>query len=286
MTLVYYFTYTDLLTISLVVCMVLSLFLNGLQLYYFSVIKKKITVDYIKAQIFVVNIVFTVIAMPYYILKENQFLNLNSCKILYFLSDFIMFVYNNLLILMAIDRFLFICTRYRYNMKRWFITFYTVTTIIGLTSISRLFFRDCQNFIVIESFILIQQSFRSYETFNKFLDDNIIIIYNFFILFVIAVNWILTVLIYMFIIIYVYKNSVDKSKVLKQRTRSQDKSFKIKETIELFNIRNKINYNKYARDVKTQPSPKLLIASSRFKSSKHWRITIVFIKVNSNYISS
>jgi len=139
MTYVYNFTVKDVLTISLIVCMVVSLFLNGLQLYYFSSIKKKFTVDYIKAHIFIVNIVFTLVAMPYYILKENMLLNEFWCKLLYFLSDFIMFVYNNLLILMAIDRYLFICTRYRYKMSRCFITFYIVTIAIALVSLVRLF---------------------------------------------------------------------------------------------------------------------------------------------------
>ena len=195
-----------------------------------------------------------------------------------------MFVYNNLLILMAIDRYLFICTRYRYKMSRCFITFYTITTIISLTSISRLFFPDCHNFIVMESLILIQQSFHSHNSFQMFVRDNVFIIYNFFILFVIAVNWLLTILIYLYIIIYVYQNSVDQSKVLKQRIRSKSQAFKIPETIELFNVRKNKQHIKNALDKNIKLTPKLIIESSRFKKSKHWRITLVFIKVKYDFI--
>jgi hypothetical protein len=261
--------YVYLLTISLTLCILTSLFLNGLQLYYFSVIKKKITVDYIKAQIFVVNIVFTVIAMPYYILKENQFLNLNSCKILYFLSDFIMFVYNNLLILMAIDRFLFICTRYRYNMKRWFITFYTVTIQIALISVTRLYTNDCRiSFVSLRNILSL---FPINYSLDIYIKTNYMTIYNIVILMVMAFNWFLSICLYTYIVVYVYKKSISSSKFLKvkfQKCSQSNWTVGVNSSYELNNA--KIETSKYRLSYE--------IYYNLIKS-KHWKITKTLIKV-------
>ncbi|RNA38711.1 hypothetical protein BpHYR1_013966 [Brachionus plicatilis] len=122
-------------------------------IYLTHKIRKKISADHIKTQIFLINILFTLIAMPYYILRETRHLKSNFlCKFLYSVTDFIMFVYNNLLILMAVDRFLFICTSIRLDLKRFFRIFYTITIIISSSSLARLLMNDCYE-IILDNFV-------------------------------------------------------------------------------------------------------------------------------------
>ena len=130
-----------------------STIFNIFSIYKFIIVKKKISPDYIKLQLWIINLVFTFVAIPYYILKELDFfkLRLFECKLFYSMTDFIMFVYNNLLILMAIDRYIFICTRISFSLKQTLISFYVITFIIASTSFTRLFQNDCSHAIISES---------------------------------------------------------------------------------------------------------------------------------------
>lgn len=231
----------------------LSLFLNSWSIYVCFKIRKKISADYIKIQIFFINIIFTIIAIPYYISRENKHLkSIFICKTLYSVTDFIMFVYNNLLILMAIDRFVFICTRIRFNLKLFYRIFYTITILISSTSLSRLLMNDCYD-IIFESYVPNCLPFFPKFSFFCF-KEHVIFIYNYFIVFVIGFNWILTSSLYIIIIRFVYKNTLI----------GHSYKFLLVNNSE-FRKLNKKNNSK--------------IKNKIFTSSKHWEITKTFIKV-------
>ena len=84
----------------LFVCFMISIMLlasvfNVYSIYKFKITKKKISADYIKFQLWIINLVFTFIAIPYFIFKELYCLDLFWCNLFYTVTDAIMFIYNN-----------------------------------------------------------------------------------------------------------------------------------------------------------------------------------------------
>lgn len=257
-----------LLTVILSSIIVLSLLFNGLTLYAFGKSKKKISADYIKAQLFSINIVFTVVAIPYYIVKETGFFLGNDiiCKLLYFFTDFIMFVYNNLLILMAFDRFIFICTNIRFKLSNFMKIFHFISILVALPSVSRLLSNNCNN-----------------TGFDLWLDNihnnKLIILYNFFIILSISINWMITIILYSILIRYVYMKSIRSSYGPFQ---CKFKSSCSKEADE--KLSNELNQSNLLMEVKESKFSKSLAYNRNLINSKHWRITKIFIKVFSGGI--
>lgn len=242
--------------------LVLSICLNSWSVYLIHKIRKKISADYIKSQLFFVNILFTLIAVPYYLLRETKQLKSEFfCKFLYSITDFIMFVYNNLLILMAIDRFLFICTNIRIKLKRFFRIFYIITILISSTSFARFLMNNCYE-IILKSFVPDCSRFAEHESTNFCFREHVIYFYNYFILLVIGINWSLTSILYLLLIRYVYKKTlIGKSyNFYSHSGKNKRLELKILNQQNMPKIRNKI-----------------------FRSSKHWEITKTFIKVRSNF---
>lgn len=232
---------------TLVSIIALSTIFNTFSIYKFKIIKKKISLDYIKLQLWIINLVFTFIAIPYFIFKELDYFKskIFECKLLYAATDFIMFVYNNLLILIAIDRYLFICTRLNLKLDQIFIPFYTITLAIASTSMIRLFQNSCSNSILSE-------------------ESSLINLYNYFIIIIMSINMILTFLIYIKIIIFVYK------KEAKVKNHIQMKLVDFKQNL------NKSNGNKQLNTIISIQKKTYI---KMFKNTKHWTIMIVFIKV-------
>lgn len=201
------------------ICLI-SCILNGFSLYNVLIIKRKNSADCIRGQIFLMNLVFTSIAIPYYITKEARLLNAFSCKFFYFVTDLIMFVYNSLLILMAIDRFLLICTQIRIKIGKMLKIFYLIVIVISMPSLLRLIANDCSNNV---NLVGLKSVFSLEPLLNEtngsvlsnyrdyMLRKNIIILYNYYIVVNININWCVTVALYLVIIRYVYKNSILKS---------------------------------------------------------------------------
>jgi hypothetical protein len=230
---------------------VLSTVFNMFSIYKFTQIKKRISPDYIKLQLWIINLVFTIVAIPYFMLKELNYFEsrIFECKLLYTITDFIMFVYNNLLTLMAVDRYIFICTHMSQKLNQILIPFYSITFIIASTSVIRLFQNDCSLSILKKS----QESF-------------LINSYNYFIIILISISMILTFLIYLKIIIYVYK-----------------KETKVRNHIEIKLVDFKQNLNKSNKLAEKQFDTISSIKNKSyirlFKNTKHWKILIVFLKV-------
>ena len=248
---------SHLLIVFLIFVFILSTILNSISIRGFFKLKKKINADYIKLEIFIVNLVFTFIAIPYYIAKETRILS-NSflCHTFFGLTDSIMFIYNNLLILMAIDRFIFICTKFRYKIKNLMLFFHCMTFLIASSSVCRIFSDDCyyRNFSYIK--ITTTDGFTNNSTIsnnsNTINAKNILIeVYDFFIVTVMSINWISSFIFYSIIVFHVYRSS----KIITNNIG-----------IEIINIRQIRNKRKqYLK---------------RFKKSKHWKVTVIFIKVN------
>ena len=246
----------------LIFVFILSTILNSISIQGFFKLKKKINADYIKFEIFIVNLVFTFIAIPYYIAKETRILNNNFlCHSFFGLTDSIMFIYNNLLILMAIDRFIFICTKFRYKIKNLMLIFHCMSFLIASSSVCRIFSDDCyyRNFynIKVSKTDEFTNNSMIYNNSNTIINAKNILIqfYDFFIVTVMSINWILSFIFYSIIVIHVYRSS-----------RIVTKNIGI-EIINIRQIRNK--RKKYLK---------------RFKKSKHWKVTVIFIKVNIFFI--
>lgn len=286
-----------------------SLLLNTASLYSFFKLKRKIVADHIKAHIFIINLLFTFIAIPYYILKETEIIDGGfACKFSYFITDFIMFVYNNLLILMAIDRFIYICTRLRYKLKSLMMIFYLVTFLIALTSIARLLSDDCSNTgFSMHSNYSDPNPLSETDLNTKNWRETILHIYNYFILFVISINCMGTFLFYGFIVRFVYVNSFksykqnahfelkaspaekNEKEVLVPAVTGPDNIDNNKKSEQIQNenlsIENKPTSNSSQQEKQTFFEIKKnfktkKVLKSNFKKSKHWKITKTFIKVN------
>lgn len=241
------------LFISIMLAIILlSIIFNIFSIYKFTLIKKRISPDYIKLQLWIINLVFTIVAIPYFMLKELNYFEsrIFECKLLYTITDFIMFVYNNLLTLMAVDRYIFICTHISQKLNQILIPFYTITFIIACTSVIRLFQNDCSLSLILKT---------SEESF-------LINSYNYFIIILISICMILTFLIYLKIIIYVYK-----------------KETKVRNHIEIKLVDFKQNLNKSNKQTEKQFDTIKSIQNKSyirlFKNTKHWTILIIFIKV-------
>ena len=251
----------------MITIIILSTVFNIHSIHKFKLIKKKISPDYIKLQLWIINLVFTFIAMPYFILKEINLLNLFWCNFFYMLSDSIMFVYNNLLILMALDRYFFICSKVDFSSKEIHATFYALTFLIASTSLVRLLQESCY----------INEMAAIWTSCNCKTVSNILIqIYNdYFIILVISINMIITFLIYIRIILYV---------------RHKQEKLQTYLPIKLLNFKHDLNK---AVDRSDQVNPVSEEKCSKvkkshmklFKNTKHWKIMIVFIKVFYFYFS-
>jgi hypothetical protein len=215
------------LVLFLLTIFAFSATLNTISLKAFFRIKKKISPDHIRAHIFLINLLFTFTAIPYYLLKELEILKSEAiCKLLYFLTDFIMFTYNNLLILMALDRFLFICTQVRYRADTLMRRFYFASTLISSLALVRLFTNTCDN-VGFKNFALL---FKMGEIDNQTLTESnttvvfwkmthiemwsmrehMLIAYNYTILFVMGTHWLATFVLYSIIVKYVYQNTLNQ----------------------------------------------------------------------------
>lgn len=256
--------------------MLFSTSLNTISIYNFFVLKRKISADYIKLQIWIINLVFTFMALPYYMLKETKLFEipLVVCNSFYALSDGIMFVYNNMLILTALDRYFFICTKIRFRGKHIMPLFYFISLLFACTSAIRLYQKDCT-----------VRAVRSVE-YDGTLETLLLIIYrDYFINLVISINMSMTFLLYILIIWYVYKNSheskayntVNKIVVSKEAKKFSAEPTRDKSSTETENLNtssaNKsfFKYNVFNRKT---------VNYKRFKKSKHWLVTVSFIKVN------
>jgi len=245
--------------------MLLSIVFNAHSILKFKMLKKKISPDYIKLQLWIINLVFTLIAMPYFILKELNVLNLFWCNLFYMISDSIMFVYNNLLILMALDRYFFICTKKNFSSNEMFTAFYSCTFLVASTSLVRMFQESCY----------VNEMAAIFSNCNQQTVSNIIIkIYNdYFIITVVSINMMLTFLIYIRIIVYV--------------RHKQDKIQNYL-PIKLLDFKNDLN--------KAHPAQINMISEVQcsnvkkghmklFKNTKHWTIMTIFIKVTIKFYS-
>lgn len=296
-------------TICLTTIIVISIFFNSLSLYFYSKLKKKIMADHIKAQIFVINLVFTLIAMPYYILKETETLkSVQVCKSLYFVTDFIMNVYNNCLILIAIDRFFFICTQIRYKPKSLFKPFYVVTFLMAIPILSRLLADDCTNFGFQadnndhhdNSSSPISQKTAQIDDYHTHYRKLVLLFYNYFIILEMSVCWLVTTILYLAVIRYVYLNSFILARFKSRENRIDLKNIplvvaKVSKTnstdnnthnepnlnqinLELINNqKDDLNQEETGFFTNLKQSP---LSMANFKKTKNWKITKTFIKVN------
>ena len=275
-----------LFTAFLTTIIVLSLIFNTISIYNFYDVKKKISADYIKFQIWLINLVFTLVAIPYYILKEINLIENNSllCNVFYAFSDGIMFVYNNMLILMALDRYFFICTKVRFHDKNVMPIFYFISLSFASTSVIRLFQKDC-------SVIAKPVNDRFNETV---VEDLLLVIYrDYFVTSVISLNMSLTFILYIRIIYFVYKKSTKAQsyRPVKQITKetspnlkvascsTENNSSRVEEDARNLSIKemktNKSNFFKYSVKKKNKA-----IHYKLFKNTKHWIVTITFMKVS------
>jgi hypothetical protein len=233
--------------------MVVSSFLNSLALVSYYKLRKKIIADHIKAQIFIINLLFTLVAIPYYLLKEfDLFKSLLFCKLFYSVSDSIMFVYNNLLILMAFDRFFVICTQIRYKLQRMLKLFYLISFLVACLSLFRLVANTCDNIgfknlkIIFSlktynnSHIASMSSFEEdglnsiydhvLRIFNLkpeelwYIREHLLVFYNFAIMFVISVNYFASLFLYTYIVRHVYKKTINRTPVV-ENNKNDTSSF-------------------------------------------------------------
>nr|QVK45743.1 G protein-coupled receptor [Proales similis] len=241
----------------LMAVMVISLFLNAFSLYFSRKIKRKISADHIKAQIFAINLVFTFVAIPFFICRELKLFRNRQilCRAWFALTDFIMFTYNNLLIFMAIDRYVFICLRQSLNIKKWSFVLYIVSLITGLPSLVRIFAPGCTSLVNLAEF-----EFRPNETILNNFYSNSLLIYNLYIATVVLINWTITIILYVKIVVYVYKCSFNiglykTRRECAQGANSSDPS--------LQSLKATSNLNSYLQ----------------FRKSKHWKLTTTFIQL-------
>lgn len=249
---------------ALLSIMALSLIFNSISIYNFYEIRKKISADYIKLQIWIINLVFTCIAIPYYILKETNIIHngLIICNLTYMITDFIMFIYNNLLMLMALDRYFFICTKIRFHGKKILVLFYLISFLIASTSIIRIFQNECR--------VVLDRKLKS----NKTADFLVTIYEDYIITIIMSINMLLTFSLYISIVYYVYKKSSKTNGKCVSLIRLNKDS---KET----STENKINSNFFNYKVKKE---KKMIHFKLFKRTKHWILTATFIKVKSFFV--
>lgn len=219
---------------------------------------------------------------------ENPF----WCKFLYFITDLIMFVYNNLLILMAIDRFLFICTNIRFKISYFMSMFHFVSFLIGSSSFARMLANNCNNIgfklLIIDSREFTCADSKNFNRTNWVFRENLIVIYNYFIMFVISVNWLVTIVIYTFLIRFVYNNSLEK-RVCQKSNPSMPLNLKTGFSNDEKEVTNSLILNSESVEQKTDftkikykvfnPYLKFSVRNKIFKNSKHWKITKTFIKV-------
>jgi len=285
---------TDILSLAIFLTIVYlaSAFLNTFRLVYVRKIKKKCSSDFIRAHIYIINIAFTLTAIPYYLIKEAKLLENYEiiCKILFVVTDFIMFIYNNLLILMAFDRFCFICTNKRFDISKLFKFFYAITLVIASSSFVRLFANNCRNHLKNFDLYLLKskpsilnecKNIRSNNTTNWIFWENTIIVYNYFILFVVSFNWVLTAVLYSLIIKYVYRKRI--------RFPGMNKATSVP-NISALNKKCQNNANESSNEthetslIKEGLNPKIITVKRKkintfSTNSKHWSVTKTFIKV-------
>ena len=283
------------LSIFLLIVFVTSSILNTYRLVYITKIKKKYSSDYIRGNMFIMNIVFTLVAIPYYLIKEAKLLEDYEfiCKTFYAVTDFIMFIYNNLLILMAFDRFCYICTSKRFPITKLFKYFYTVTLIIASSSFVRLLANNCHNHLknfnlsLIKSAPSVTNNCNSTKIIageNWLFRENMIILYNYAIIFVISINWMVTAVLYSLIIKHVYRH------------RIRFPTISIKRNVPVPNLQyiakkrcaeskdDSSNSLHETSLVKESLIQNITVGTKKVNTfstkSKHWCVTKTFIKVN------
>lgn len=282
------------LVVFLLATMLFSTILNSSSLYGIYKIKKKISADHIKAHIFAINLIFTHVAIPYYLVKETNLLtSVLACKLLYSLTDFIMFNYNNLLILMAFDRFFIICTQLRYRVTQLMFYFYSLSFLISLLSLARLFTNNC------EIIGLNNLKYLFNGRFDELVQtgDHVVVIYNLIILAVISINWSATFILYSIIVKYVYQNSLDETMYAWQQRGNNSiwkRVFSNEKKTENQVDRDDLNSEKktlsgagtQSQDATSSEmtsqekrQARRFYSRSGVKKSKHWRITKIFIKI-------
>ncbi len=177
------------------------------------------------------------------------------------ITDFIMFIYNNLLMLMALDRFFFICTKIRFHGKKILVLFYLISFLIASTSIIRLFQTECK--VVLDSKLKSNKT-EQIDFLVKIYEDYIITI-------VMSINMLLTFSLYISIVYYVYKKSSKTNGKCVSLIRLNKDSKETSTATE-----NKINSNFFNYRVKKE---KKMFHFKLFKRTKHWILTATFIKV-------
>lgn len=279
------------LILFLSIIMIISLIFNTFSIYSFKRIQNKISAHYICLNINIINLFFTLISIPSYILKEANIIhNDEIASLLAFLDDFIKFVYNDLVLLIALDRYFFICTQIRFNGKLIILIYYSLSVLIASASVSRLFensFKaDNNTFIFNESFWIYGKYLTEFYT-------------KYYVFTVIMMDITLELISYFKILLYVYRKSSHARSYLpiivvnfgkrvnkhylcvngnnqELSSHSSHENIKVsnmfgeKNTSECRKIKRKYNYN--------------MIHFQIFKKTYHWIITKVFIRVNKNFI--
>ena len=276
----------SILILFLSTIIVVSLIFNTFSIYSYKRIKQKISAHYICLNIYIINILFSLICIPSYILKEvNIIKNAQLESIFSFLNDFISFFYNDLLLLIALDRYFFICTQIRFNGKLITLIYYSFSFLKSSTSVSRLFEKSLRE----NNFSNVNDSLFEYGKEATLFYD------KYFFISMITFDTVLQFVAYCKIFTYVYRKSsharsylpiivVNFQKSLNKRflwvnghnqelsSHSSVENIKVsnivggEKTLEYKKCKNEFNYN--------------MIHFRIFKNTHHWIITLVFIRVS------
>ena len=279
------FNESSTLILYLSIIIIFSFLFNTFSIYNFTIQKNKISAHYICINLFIINIIFTLTSLPYYILKEANIIKTgllsNVCQCL---NDFIIFIYNFLLLLMAMDRYFYICTQIRFNGNKILIIYYLVAFLIASTSVSRVFENNFRHNVTVN---------KSFNSSEWLLYKQLTVYYDYFFISVPFVCILISFSFYIKIFAYVYRKSSHAKSYLPiiviNFKKDLNKSFICinghnKELSSNSSVDN-IKMSHIATDFQCDKKRKKdfnynMIHFQMFKNTNHWIITVVFLRVN------
>jgi hypothetical protein len=250
---------------------VVSLPLNIYHLCKILKRKKLYSYEYLKIELFIINLLITIFVIPYYYLKELKFFsnNLTLCNVLFALTDFVIIFYQYFLMLVAIDRFLFICTKLEYNTRILMLFYNGIIFLLSTPSIARLTSDSCCMIGRNGSKLNIKichNNDNSSRTKNFLLD-----LYYYYVGVIIILIWIVMVILYSWIAKVVYNNFKNSSYLRQDEQNVIGKSN--------FLTKNEKKELLKSNDFMKAKKPGEKSQFKCFLMTNHWKATKMFMKV-------